>query len=328
MTDDSPPAARLSRRGLASLPLLALAAAARAEEAFPSRPVSLTVPAAPGGTADIAARALAEPLSRALGKPVVVENKPGAATQLGTAAVARAAPDGHSLLVVGAPFAVNPALFPSLPYEPRRDFAPVTLLVRNGLFLLVPEASPARDLAGLLALARSKGGLNTASPGNGSMSHMSLELLASRSGAPLVHVPYRGTGPALPDLVAGNVDAMFDDPASALPLVRDGRLRAIAFSAGTRSEAMPEVPTIAETPGLEGFATGNWFALLAPAGVPAPILARLNAEATAALSGLRDRFARDGVEVAPMSRAALGEFLEREMTVWAEVVKERGLKPG
>jgi len=311
---------------------LTLSAPALAQEAWPGRGITILVGVAPGGTADLAARLLAQEFARGLsrGRPVVVENKPGAATQLATAELARSAPDGQVLLVAGAPFAINPGLFPRLPYDSRADIAPVGMLVRNGLMLLVPAASPARDLEGLLDLARARGGINLASAGNGSMSHLAIELLAQRSGAPLVHVPYRGTGPALPDLLAGHVEAMFDNPSSALPLVREGKLRALAYTGGTRSPAAPAVPTLAEATGVGGLAAENWFGLFARAGTPAPVLDRLAAAARAVLEdpAVADRLRRDGTEPSPMARAAFAAFVAREMDDWAGVIRARGIRPG
>lgn len=316
---------------LATIPVLA-AGPARAQEVWPTRSITILVGVAPGGTADLAARLLATDLARgtAAGRPVVVENKPGAATQLATAELARSAPDGHTLLVAGAPFAINPGLFPRLPYNSRADFAAVAMLVRNGLVLMVPASSPAGDVPGLLDLARARGGINLASAGNGSMSHLAIEILAQRSGAPLTHVPYRGTGPALPDLIAGNVEAMFDNPSSALPLVREGKLRALAYTGEARSPAAPEVPTLSEAMGMPGLTAENWFGLFARAGTPAPVLDQLNAAARAMLEQppIVERLRRDGTEPAPMTRADFAAFVAREMRDWAGVIRERGIQPG
>lgn len=323
----------MERRTLLAAPALLLAPRlGMAQAAYPSRQVAIVVGVAPGGTADMAARILAEGYPRRFGDryPFVVENRPGAATQIGTAHVARQPADGHTLLVAGAPFAINPGLFPNLPYDTERDFAAITLLVRNGLFLVVPAASPVRDMAGFLALARSRNGLNVASAGNASMSHMALELLSSRSGAPLVHVPFRGSGLAIPALLGGQVDAMFENPSTCLPLVREGRLRAIAFTGAERSGAMPEVPTVAEAAGLPGFLALNFFGLWARSGTPEPLLDAIHA-ATVEILGrpeVVERFARDGVEPAPMPRAAFAAFVAEQMRVWAEVIRERGIQPG
>ncbi len=311
---------------------LAAPGTAWGQAAFPSRPVAVVVGVAPGGTADMAARILATEYPRHFGdrQPFLVENRPGAATQIGTAHVARQPADGHTLLVAGAPFAVNPGLFPNLPYDSVRDFAPVTLLVRNGLFLVVPEASPVRDLAGFLALARARGGVNVASAGNASMAHMALELLASRTGMPVTHVPFRGSGLAVPALLGAQVDAMFENPSTALPHVREGRMRAIAFTGATRNPAAPDVPTVEEAAGLPGFLALNFFGLWTRAGVPDAVLDRLHA-ATVEILGrpdVRQRFAADGVETAPMPRADFAAFVAEQMRVWAAVVRERGIQPG
>jgi tripartite-type tricarboxylate transporter receptor subunit TctC len=322
---------RLLLSAAASLPAAAIATTARAQ-AYPGRGITILVGVAPGGTADLAARVLAQALQAdlAAGRPVVVENKPGAATQIATAELARSAPDGQVLLVAGAPFAINPGLFPRLPYDSRGDIAPVAMLVRNGLFLLVPAAAAERDAAALLETARARSGVNVASAGNGSMSHLAIELLAARAGAPLTHVPYRGSGPALPDLLAGNVEAMFDNPSSALPLMREGKLRALAYTGAARSPAAPEVPTLEEATGLAGLTAENWFGLFARAGTPPAVLDRLNGAANAMLAReeVAERFRRDGTDPAPMPRAAFADFVAREMDVWAGIIRARGITPG
>jgi len=321
------------RRALLATPALLLAPRlAAAQGGFPSRQMAVVVGVAPGGTADMAARILAQEFPRRFGDryPVVVENRPGAATQIGTAYVARQPADGHTLLVAGAPFAINPGLFPNLPYDSARDFAPITLLVRNGLFLVVPASSPVRDLNGLLALARARNGVNVASAGNASMSHMAIELLASRSGVTLTHVPFRGSGLAMPALLGAQVDAMFENPSTALPHVREGRLRALAFTGAERSPAMPDVPTVAEAAGLPGYLALNFFGLWTRAGTPEPVLETLHAATVEVLAKpeVIARFTADGVETAPMPRAAFGEFVSEQMRVWAAVVRERNIQPG
>lgn len=323
----------MKRRILLAAPaILALPRAAPAQAPFPSRQMAVVVGVAPGGTADMAARILAEGFARRFGDryPVLVENRPGAATQIGTAHVARQPADGHTVLVAGAPFAINPSLFPSLPYDTARDFAAITLLVRNGLFLVVPAASPIRDMAGFLAAARQRNGLNIASAGSGSMSHMSLELLASRAGVTLTHVPFRGSGLAMPALLGAQVDAMFENPSTALPQVRDGRLRAIAFTGAERSAAAPDVPTVAEAASLPGFLALNFFGLWARSGTPEPVLDAIHAATieTLARPDVIERFARDGVEPAPMPRAAFAAFITDQMQVWGRVVRERGIQAG
>jgi tripartite-type tricarboxylate transporter receptor subunit TctC len=323
----------MDRRSFLAAPALLLAPGfAAGQAAYPSRQVAIVVGVAPGGTADMSARILAEGFARRFGDrhPFVVENRPGAGTQIGTAHVARQPADGHTLLVAGAPFAINPALFPNLPYDSARDFSPITLLVRAGLFLVVPTSSPVQDMAGFLALARQRNGLNIASAGNASMSHMALELLSSRAGVPLTHVAFRGSGLAMPALLGGQVDGMFENPSTALPHVRDGRLRAIAFTGGERSAAMPDVPTVAEAANLPGFLALNFFGLWGRAGTPEPVLDALHAAAVETLGrpDVIERFTRDGVETAPMPRAAFAAFVTEQMRVWAQVVRERGIQPG
>jgi tripartite-type tricarboxylate transporter receptor subunit TctC len=309
----------MKRRALAALlatPVLAQEAATR-----------ILVGVAPGGTADLSARLLAQGLGARLNRTVLVENRPGAATQIATRAVAEAPPDGTNLLVAGAPFAINPALFANLPYDTARDFAPLMRLVQGGLLLLLPAASPLRDLGTFLTAARLRG-INIGSAGNGSMSHMALELLALRAGARMNHVPYRGSAPAIADLVGGQIEAMFDNANTALPLVREGRLRALAFSGASRNPAIPDAPALAEV--LPGFLAVNWFGVFARAATPDALLDRLATDAAAifATPEMRERFARDGDEAAPLPRAAFADFVRSEMRVWAEVVRERRISPG
>ncbi len=309
--------------------LLALAAApALAQRPFPTRSVTLVVPYAPGGATDIVARLLAPFMQEGLGQGVVVENRSGAATQIGTELVARAVPDGHTLLLTAAPLAINVGLFPRLPYDPVRDFAPITMVMTNPQVLVVAADSPYRDVAGLLEGARAKNGLNFGSAAPGSMGHLSMELLASRSGAPLTHVAYRSSAPALIDLTGGRLDGMFDNPSTALPLMRDGRLRGLAFTGRARSPAAPEVPTLIEA-GFEGFTTLNWYGLFAPAQTPPEVLARLHAVASAALRRpeISQRFAAEGTDVAPSAPEVLGALVAREVTNWTTIIRERGIRP-
>ncbi len=312
------------------LPATLLAAPALAQQPalapWPDRPITVVVPYAPAGATDIIARLMAPHLQTALGQPVVIENRGGAATRLGTEAVARARPDGNTLLLTAAPLAINVGLFPNLGYDPVRDFAPITMVMTNPQVLVVRPDGPA-DVAALLAAARQKpGGLNFGSAAPGSMGHLSMELLASRSGAALTHVAYRSSAAALTDLLSGTLDGMFDNPSTALPLVRDGKLRAIAFTGPTRSAAAPEVPTMVEQ-GFAGFTTLNWYGLFAPVGTPAPIIARLNAAATAALRRpeIVARLAADGTEATPGAPEVLGAWVAREVALWSALIRERGI---
>lgn len=320
----------MHRRHMLGLAAASLGAAgAQAQPAFPSRPVTLVVPYAPGGATDLVARLLAPHLSAELGQPVVVDNRGGAATQIGTELVARAAPDGHTLLLTAAPFAINVGLFPRLPFDPLRDFTPVTMIMTNPQVLVVPAASPFRTVADLVAGARGRpGGLNFGSAAPGSMGHLSMELLASRTGAPMTHVAYRSSAAALTDLAGGRLDGMFDNPSTALPLVRDGRLRAIGFSGPERSAAAPEVPTLIEA-GFPGFTTLNWYGLFAPARTPQDAVARLHAVTTAALGrpDIVARLTESGTQPAPSTPGELGAFVAREVETWSAIIRERNIRP-
>ncbi len=306
------------------LPVVSLA------QSWPKASVRIVVPYVPGGTTDIVARVIAQELSKGLGQQFIVDNRAGASTQLGTDLVAKAKPDGYTLLLTAAPFAINPSLYPKLPYDTAKDFEPVTLVVQNALFLVAYPSAPSLTLQGMLDVARKRpGSLQLASVGNGTMSHMSLELLAALAKVDITHVPYKGSGQALPDVMGGQVQYLFDNPSSALPYIRSGKLKAIAYTGRKRSAALPQVPTIAES-GLAEFETVNWFGLLAPAGTPAPVLDRLNTELASILKrgDIRDRFAKDGVETVGGSRAEFAAFLRAEIAKWARIVKERNIQPG
>ncbi len=316
------------RQLLSTISVVAFASvSASAMAAWPDKPVRIVVPYAPGGTTDIAARLVAKKLSDVYKQQFIVENRAGANTQIGTDAVAKSAPDGYTFLLTAAPFAINAGLYPKLPYNPITDFEPVTMVVQNAMVLAVSSKAPERSVKDIVEAGR-KQPLNFASAGNGSMSHMSLELLASLGKSNIQHVPYKGSGQAIPDLLGGNVLYMFDNPSSILPHVTSGKLIAVAYSGGKRSPALPNVPTVAEA-GIAGFETLNWFGLFAPAKTPVDILDKMNAEVGKALNSadIKEQFSKDGVEVAPGTRAALGQFVKNEVEKWAKIVKERNIKP-
>jgi tripartite-type tricarboxylate transporter receptor subunit TctC len=306
---------------------VSIVASTSALSAWPEKPVKIVVPYAPGGTTDIAARLVAKKLSDAYKQQFIVENRAGANTQIGTDAVAKAAPDGYTFLLTAAPFAINSGLYPKLPYNALTDFEPVTMVVQNAMVLAVSPKAPERSIKEIVEAGK-KQQLNFASAGNGSMSHMSLELLASLGKSNIQHVPYKGSGQAIPDLLGGNVLYMFDNPSSILPHVTAGKLIAVAYSGNKRSPALPNVPTVAEA-GVAGFETLNWFGLFAPAKTPVDILDKMNAEVGKALNSadIKEQFAKDGVEVAPGTRAALGAFVKNEIDKWTKIVKERNIKP-
>lgn len=309
------------------LAALAPAAPALAQD-WPAKPVRIVVPYAPGGIADIAARATAQKLAENTGQSFIVENKPGADTRIGTEYVSRAAPDGYTLLLAGGGFAVNNALFENkLPYDTARDFQPVGLVVSNPLLLVVGSVQPYRSVDDLLAAAR-KGDkpVTLASGGKGTLSHMSMELLASMMKVPITHVPYRGGSAHTADVVSGVVSGIFENPSSALPMVKAGKYRPLAVTGAQRSPALPDVPTMQES-GVQGFDVINWFGLFMPAGVPAPVADQVAARLSEALQAqdLKDRFAREGVTVGGPTQAAFGEFVAEETRKWGEIVRSRGI---
>jgi tripartite-type tricarboxylate transporter receptor subunit TctC len=324
-----------SRRQLA-FALLAAPLAARAQAAWPSRAVRIVVPFAAGGTTDILARALAPELQRAFGQPVVVENKPGAGGNNGAADVAKAAPDGHTLLMgtVGT-HAINPALYARMPYDHVKDFAPVTLVagVPNVLVMnpVHAQQNGIDSVATLIAFARQRPGkLNMASSGNGTSIHLAGELFKSMTGTFMLHLPYGGSNPALIDLIAGNTDLMFDNLPSALPHIRSGRLKALAVTGSARSAALPELPTVEEAggPALKGFEASSWFGLLAPAGTAADIVNRVQAETAKALGSpaLKERLQSQGAVPSGMTSAEFVRHIAAETAKWAKVVKASGAK--
>jgi len=303
-------------------------AAADAHAAWPDRPVKLVVPYAAGGAADAVARVVAAELGTRLKQQVMVENKPGAGGTLGAQAVAKAAADGTTLLYDATSFTVNPSLFPKLGFDYAKDFVPVGMVARIPTLLVVPAGSPVKSVAELVQRARAQPGKTTyASAGNGGAAHLSAELFAQGLKLSLVHVPYKGGAPALTDLAGGQVDMMFSAIAASGPLVKGGKLRAIATAFDHRIESMPDVPTVAES-GLPGFSAYEWNAVWAPAGTPPEIVQRLEAELREALQqpAVRQRLAEMGALPAAGGAKELGEFVRAETTKWAAVVKAAAIK--
>jgi tripartite-type tricarboxylate transporter receptor subunit TctC len=293
---------------------------------WPTQTVKIIVPYAAGGTTDIAARILALELSKRWGQPVVVDNKPGASTQIGTDLVAKSK-DNHTLLMTASPFAVNPALYTKLPYDTFKDFTPITLVVRNGLFLVTSATQPFNSLKDLIAAGKGTGTVSIASPSNGSMGHMTAELVADIEKLNLLHVPYKGTPQALTDVVGGQVQFLFDNPSSSLPLITSGKLKALAYTGPRRSKALPNVPTMAES-GLPNFESINWFGLIAPSSMPEAAIARVSVDTSAVLKKreIVERFAKEGVEIGGISRDFFGTFLAVETVKWAKIIKARNIK--
>ena len=324
----------IRRRSLVAFAAAALAARSlRAQGAWPTRTVRIVVPFAPGGTTDILARALAPELAKAFGQGVIVDNRAGAGGNLGADIVAKSPPDGYTLVMgtVGTQ-AINPSLYPKMPYDAAKDFAPVTLVagVPNVLVMNPAKAKAAgiTDVRSLIAYARANPGkLNMASSGNGTSIHRAGELFKSMTGTYMVHFPYKGSGPALLDLVGGTMDLMFDNLPSALPHVKAGKLVALAVTSSERSAALPDVPTVAEA-GVKGFEATSWFGLLAPAGTPADIVQRIQQESAKALASpaLRERLLSQGAIPGGMPPAEFGRFIATETKKWAAVVKSSGAK--
>jgi tripartite-type tricarboxylate transporter receptor subunit TctC len=325
----------IRRRSLVALAAAALASRSlRAQGAWPTKPVRIVVPFAPGGTTDILARALAPELAKAFGQSFIVENKAGAGGNLGADIVAKSPPDGYTLLMgtVGTQ-AINPSLYPKMPYDAANDFVPITLVagVPNVLVMNPAKAKVAgiTDVRSLIAYARANPGkLNMASSGNGTSIHLSGELFKTMTGTYMVHFPYKGSGPALLDLIGGTMDLMFDNLPSALPQVKAGKLVALAVTSGERSAALPDVPTVAEAGPVKGFEATSWFGLLAPAGTPADIVQRVQQESAKALASpaLKERLLSQGAIPGGTSPAEFGRFIAAETKKWAAVVKASGAK--
>ncbi len=320
----------LAATGLAALP------EARAQGAWPAKPVRIVVPFAAGGTTDILARALAPELQRVFGQPFVIDNKPGAGGNNGAAEVAKAAADGHTLLMgtVGT-HAINVSLYPKMPYDHLKDFAPVTLVAGVPNVLVMNPASAQRlnvdNVADLIkALKANPGRLNMASSGNGTSIHLAGELFKTMTGTFMVHIPYRGSGPALIDLLGGTMDVMFDNLPSALPHIRAGKLKALAVTSAMRSVTVPELPTVAEAGGaaLRGYEASSWFGLLAPAGTSADIVARVQQESAKALAtpAMKERLSAQGAIPSGNTPAEFARFIDAETKKWAAVVKASGAK--
>ena len=311
-----------------------IAIQAHSQTAWPSKPVKIVVPFAPGGTTDILARAMAPELSKAFGQSFIVENRAGAGGNLGSDIVAKSAPDGYTILMgtVGT-HGINVALYEKMPFDPVKDFAPITLIagVPN---VMVMNADKAKQLninnvADFIKVAKaSPGKLNMASSGNGTSIHLAGELFKSMSGTYLVHFPYRGSGPALLDLVGGTMDVMFDNLPSALPHIKSGKLKALAVTSSQRSAVLPDVPTVEEGGKLKGYEASSWFGLLAPAGTPPDIVSRLQQESAKAMNNpaVKEKLLSQGAMPGGNTPADFSKMIGFEIKKWAQVVKVSGAK--
>jgi tripartite-type tricarboxylate transporter receptor subunit TctC len=315
----------LPRRVLLGAAPALLAGRGALAQGEPGRPVRMVVPFAPGGSADVVARITAQGLQEALGQTLVVENRGGSGGVIGSEAVLSAPPDGGTIAFHTLSSAVlNAGLYRNLSFDVRRAFAPVALVGTLPNVVMVNPKLPARTLAELLALMKQRPGRITyASSGAGTITHLSAHLLASMAGAEATHVPYRGSGPAFADLLAGTVDMMVDTMASVIPAIRGGQVRALAVTTTTRSAALPEIPTAAEA-GLPGYETYNWHAIFAHAATPAPVLARLEAATIAAVKAQAARLEAAGVEPRPEGSLALGAFWDRQLALWIPIIRTSG----
>jgi putative tricarboxylic transport membrane protein len=306
---------------------LSVGASALAQQ-YPSGPMRIVVPFTPGGGTDILARLIAQKLNESWGQPVVVDNRPGAAGTVGTAFVAKAAGDGHTLLIVPAGYAGNPGLYKKLPYDHTRDLAPVSWLASGPLILVVHPSLPAKSVKELIAFARARPGeINFGSSGSGTLPHLSAELFNSMSGIKMVHVPYKGAGAAVTDVMAGRVPVYFMNILQSISLIKAGKLRALGVTTPERTPIAPEIPAIAEA-GLKGYDMTNWYGLLAPAATPRDAIAKLNAEVVRILKlpELTNRLADDGMTVVASTPERFAEFLARETDKFTRVIEAAGIK--
>ena len=305
-----------------------LCAFAAAAEPYPSKPIKWVVPFPPGGAMDSMARTLGEKLSTSMKQPVIIENRAGAGGSIGSNLVAKSAPDGHTMMIVSIGQAVNPSIYPKLPYDGVRDFEPVSLVGIVPNLLVAHPSVKANNVKELIALAKAQPGKITyASAGNGTTVHLAAELFNSMAGVDLMHIPYKGSAPAVTDLMGGQVDIMFDSLSSAKPYVESGKLKALAVTTAKRSAAFPKVPTVAES-GLPGYELSGWYAVFVPAKTPKPVVDRLHAELVKALKqeDVRARFALIGAEPVGSSPQELAATLKTETARWEKIVRERTIK--
>ncbi|WP_424810617.1 Bug family tripartite tricarboxylate transporter substrate binding protein [Roseococcus sp. YIM B11640] len=321
------------RRALLAAPALLAPSAtpgpARAQEAFPSRPIALASGYAPGGVTDVTARAVAERMARELGQPVVVENRVGAATAVANTYVAQARPDGYTILAGTSTLAINPALQPNLtPREPMRELAPVGMMFRSAFALHVHPSLPVRTTAEFIAYCKANPGkVNFGSSGTGAVNHLAQALLASRAGLDVVHIPFRGGTPALIELRAGRIHAMFQALLEALPTLREGQTRGLAISSKERNALVPDLPPVADT--VPGFEAVFWQGVFAPAGTPQPVMDKLGAALRVSTDDpmLRSRMAEQGVELVTGDAAHLRDHLARETTLWGDLIRDAHIRP-
>lgn len=317
-------------RGVFAIALALVAAGAFAQDAanYPARPIRLIVPFAPGGGLDITTRLIAQKLTEKWGQNIVVDSRPGAATIVGTEIASKAAPDGYTLLMITTTFAINPGLYPKLPYDPLKAFTPVTQLNFQPSVIVVTPAFAGKSVKDLIALAKAKPGeLTFATPGAGSAPHLSAEMFQRAAGVSMIHVPYKGIPPAVTDVIGGRVTMLFTTTISAAPHIKSGKLRAIAITSAKRQSSMPDVPTVGET--LPGYRAEAFQGMVAPAGVPQAIVNKLSTEVAriVQLPEVAQRFTLDGAEAVGSTPKEFAAFLKAEMQKWSKVIKDAGIKP-
>ncbi|HEY5067365.1 MAG TPA: tripartite tricarboxylate transporter substrate binding protein [Xanthobacteraceae bacterium] len=303
------------------------AANAAAPADYPERPITLVVPYEAGGGNDVIARLVAAKMSAALGKPIVVENRGGAGSTIGTRYVARAKPDGYTILIATSALAINPSLYPDAGYDPKKDFAPVGLIATSANLVLVRPSLPVHSMAELIALAKQQPGkLNFASTGTGTSTHLAAELFAAMAGVKITAIPYKGVAPAVTDLLGEHVDLMFCPTASVVGLVREQKLRALAVTGAKRSSLFPQLPTVAET-GLAGYAAELHYGIVAPAGTPPAVIAKLNTVLNGALADadVQKRLGVDGAQTLPGTPEAYAADISAEQAKWSAILKQSGV---
>lgn len=323
------PKRRFLAAALATLALAPIAPAYAQDASYPTRAIKILVPYPPGGFNDTLARTIGAKLQAAWGQPVVVENRPGGNTLIGTEAAARSPADGYTIFVTPFAFAVNQSIFKKLPYDPVKDFAPITLAATTPNILVVNPSLGVNTVKELIARAKEKpGALNYASTGTGSSNHLSMELFKQMAGVDITHVPYKGSAPAVTDLIGGQVGLMFDNVPNIINQVKAGRLKALAVTTKEKSPHVPDLPTVSEA-GVPGYEVTVWFGFAAPAGTPRPILDKLNTEIVKSLrmADVREKFSAQGVDVVGSSPEQFAAYLRQQMDLWAKVVKAAGVTP-
>ena len=308
--------------------VIVLSAAGAFAQPYPAKPVRMVVPSSAGGGTDIVARIIAPDLGKRLGQQVVIDNRPGAGTMIGIEIVAKSPADGYTLLMVPSTLAINSALYKKVPYDPVRDFAPITQAVSSASIIVVHPSVPVKTVKELIAFARARPDqLNYASAGTGTYPHMTMELFLSMAKVKMVHIPYKGTGPAMIDMLAGHTAVMAATILTGMPQIRAGRLRPLGITSTARSGVAPEIPTIAEV-GLPGFESVQWYGLLAPAKTPKDVVTRLHAETVRVLqqADIKERLAGDGADPVADSPGEFARFIQSELPKWAKVAREAGIK--